>query len=54
MLRKVKNPNTKRMEYALVSRDGSKVLKYFGTARPSDERVRKEEQRVEYFKHKGK
>jgi len=48
------NPKTKKKEWALVSKsDPSKVLKYFGTEKPSKERVQKEERRVQYFKHKG-
>ena len=44
------NPKTGRKEYALVSREKHKALKYFGTQRPSSESVAKEERRVEYFK----
>jgi len=43
-----------RKEWALVSKsDNSKVLKWFGTEKPSDEAVEKEERRVQYFKNKG-
>jgi hypothetical protein len=53
MLKKVNNPHTGRSEYALVSvKDPGKVLKYFGAEKPSEEHVRKEEARVEWFKHK--
>jgi hypothetical protein len=52
MLRKRKNPKTGKSEYALVSSDGTKVLEYFGTAKPSDDRFAKAEQRVEYYKHR--
>ncbi len=48
------NPKTKRKEYALVSQDGRKTLQYFGKRRPSDEEIRKVEERIEYFKNKDK
>lgn len=45
---------TGKKEWALVSKsDPSKVLKWFGTAKPSDEAVQKEEARIQFFKHKG-
>jgi hypothetical protein len=45
---------TGKKEWALVSKsDPSKVLKWFGTAKPSDEAVQKEERRIQHFKHKG-
>lgn len=46
------NKNTDQKEWALVSVDDhSKVLKWFGAKRPSQESVLKEEKRVQYFKH---
>lgn len=55
MLKKVRNPNTKRIEYALVSTsDPGKVLEYFGANKPSEMRVAKAEARVEKFKHMKK
>lgn len=46
------NAKTNKKEWALVSKsDSSKVLKWFGTEKPSDERVKKEEKRVQYFKN---
>ena len=42
-----------RKEWALLESDGPKVLKWFGTKKPSDEAVSKEERRIQYFKHKG-
>ena len=46
------NKNTKRKEWALVSRSNpKKILKWFGVKKPSKERVMKEERRVQYFKH---
>lgn len=40
-----------RKEWALLESDGPRVLKWFGTTKPSDERVLKEERRIQYFKH---
>lgn len=49
-----KNENTGKTEWALVSKkDPKKVLKWFGGQKPSEEAVAKEEQRIQYFKHKG-
>jgi DNA ligase D-like protein (predicted 3'-phosphoesterase) len=46
------NDKTDREEWALVSRhDPSKILKWFGTEKPSHEEVLKEERRVQWFKH---
>lgn len=47
------NPKTNRKEWVLVSRKDRKPLKYFGPEKPSEERVKKEEQRIQYFKHKA-
>ena len=53
MLRKIKNLKTGQLEWALVSvSDPHKVLRYFGSEKPSQERVDREESRVEYFKNK--
>jgi hypothetical protein len=54
MLGQRQHPRHKRQEYCLVSRDGSRVLEWFGTRKPSGKRVQKAEARVEYYKHKGK
>ena len=40
-----------KKEWALVSKSTAKVLKWFGTTKPSDEAVQKEERRVQFFKH---
>jgi Zn finger protein HypA/HybF involved in hydrogenase expression len=45
------NDKTGKKEYALVSKDGSKVLEWYGTKKPSEETVKKSEQRVQFFKH---
>ena len=46
--------DTDRKEWALVSKkDPSKILKWFGVTKPSEESVLKEERRVQYFKHLG-
>lgn len=47
------NDHTGRSEYALVSKKSGRVLKWFGTQKPSHDRVMKEERRVQYFKHAG-
>jgi transcription termination factor NusB len=48
-----KNKNTNLLEWALVSRKDRKVLKWFGEKKPSDERVQKEEKRIQFFKHQS-
>jgi hypothetical protein len=41
-------------KWALVSKhDSSKVLRWFGKEKPSNEAVAKEERRVQWFKNKG-
>ncbi len=52
MLDKRKNPQTGREEYCLVSISSGKVLEWYGTKMPSEEKVRESETRVNYFKHK--
>lgn len=51
MLRKKYNPKRQRTEWALVSRRGGRVLRWFGTSKPSESRVAKEERRIQYFRH---
>lgn len=46
------NPKTDRKEWVLVSKEDRKPLKYFGPTKPSKEEVKKEEKRIQYFKHK--
>ena len=53
MLDKRKNPHTGHEEYCLVSVSSGKVLEWYGTRKPSDERVKDSEARVNWFKHKG-
>ena len=53
ILRKKYREDKDRSEWALVSKKGGKVLKWFGEQKPSEERVKKEEQRIQYFKHKN-
>lgn len=52
MLTKRINPKTKRKEWCLVSRNGLKVLEYYGKVKPSEDHVQKTESRVGYFKQK--
>lgn len=53
VLRKKHREDKGRTEWALMDSKGKKVLKWFGPERPSDERVKKEERRIQYFKHQG-
>ncbi len=53
VLRKKHREDKDRTEWALMDSKGQKVLKWFGPERPSDERVKKEERRIQYFKHQG-
>ena len=49
-----KNDKTNKKEWALVSKsEPSRVLKWFGTKKPTKEEVYKEEQRVQWFKSQG-
>jgi hypothetical protein len=52
MLRKKYNEDKDRTEWALISEKNGKVLKWFGPEKPSKETVQKEEDRINYFKHK--
>ena len=45
------NPKTGKREWVLVSKSKRRPLKYFGVKKPSEERVAKEEKRIQYFKH---
>lgn len=48
------NKKTKQQEWALVSKkDPNKILQWFGTQKPSDDKVQKVEKRVQWFKNKG-
>jgi hypothetical protein len=51
--RVVERDHDGRKEWALVGGDGG-VLKWFGTKKPSDEAVEREENRVNMFKHMDK
>lgn len=53
ILKKKHRDDTDQTEWALVSKKNGKVLKWFGKQKPSEDRVKKEEQRVQYFKHKN-
>lgn len=53
VLRKRRREDKDRTEWALMDSKGEKVLKWFGPEKPSDERVKKEERRIQYFKHQG-
>jgi len=45
------NDKTNKEEWALISKHSGRVLKWFGSAKPSKEEVAKEEHRIQYFKH---
>lgn len=52
MLRKKHNKNTGKTEWALLSRSKPhRVLRWFGTRKPSQKRITEEEHRIQYFKH---
>ena len=54
ILRKKFNEKTNQTEWALLSRKKPhRVLRWFGARKPSEERVAKEEKRIQFFKHKG-
>ena len=54
VLKKHVNPSTGKEEWALMSTSSpGKVLEYFGSEKPSDERVEKSEKRVQWFKNQG-
>jgi len=47
------NPKTGEKEYCLVSRKTPrKILEWYGKRKPSAEKVRHSEARVEYYKHR--
>jgi hypothetical protein len=50
MLDKRRNPENKRTEYCLVSRDGKRVLEWYGVNPPSGETVIASEERIERWK----
>ncbi len=52
MLDKRVNPHTGRQEYCLVSVSSGKVLEWYGPKKPSEEKVKQSEARVQWFKHK--
>lgn len=48
------NKKSGKKEWVLVSKkDRSKNLRWFGARKPSEDRVKKEERRIQFFKHKG-
>lgn len=53
ILRKKYRKEKGRSEWALLDSKGEKVLRWFGLQKPSDEHVKKEEKRIQYFKHQG-
>ncbi len=53
VLQKRHRKDSDRAEWALMDSGGKKVLRWFGPSCPSEDRVRKEERRIQYFKHQG-
>jgi hypothetical protein len=49
MLAKRLNPKTKRRECCLVSRDGLRVLQYYGKSRPTPEQIAQTEARIRHY-----
>jgi len=55
MLSQKVNPKTGKKEYCLVStKKPGKVLEYYGTRKPSNERLARSERRVEFYEKHGK
>ena len=53
ILRKKYREDKDRTEWALLDSKGKRVLRWFGVEKPSEERVKKEEKRIQFFKHKN-
>lgn len=53
VLRRKYRKDKDRTEWALLDSSGKKVLRWFGEEKPSEERAKKEEGRIQFFKHKG-
>lgn len=53
MLTKKHREETDRTEWVLLSKDGSKVLYWFGPKKPSEDAVEEQERRVQYWKSKS-
>jgi hypothetical protein len=51
VLKQKHRDDTDREEWALFDSEGKKVLKWFGSEKPSKERVLKEERRIQHFKN---
>ncbi len=53
ILKKRRRKSTGKSEWALVSKkDPKKILRWFGATKPSDERIKEEEKRIQFYKHK--
>jgi hypothetical protein len=53
ILRQRVHDKSGKKEWVLLDRKGKRPLEWFGVTRPSDERVKKAEKRVQFFKHQG-
>ena len=54
VVKKLFRKETGKNEYVLVSVKTGKPLKWFGTQRPSEDQVAKEEQRIQFFRNMRK
>jgi len=52
MLAHRKNPKTGKLEYALISKTTGRVLRWFGTKKPSKKRFNAAERQIQFFKHR--
>jgi hypothetical protein len=53
ILRKKYREDKDRTEWALLDSKGKRVLRWFGVEKPSEERVKKEEKRIQFFKNQN-
>ena len=49
VLRKRHNDKTDQSEWALMDSEGKRVLEWYGKQKPSEERVKKSEKRIQWF-----
>tara|TARA_Y100000310_G_C20466632_1_gene707962 strand:+ start:192 stop:368 length:177 start_codon:yes stop_codon:yes gene_type:complete len=51
VVKKIYREKTKQKEYALLSIKTKRPLKWFGTQKPTEQDIAKEEKRVQFFRH---
>ena len=49
VLRKRHNDKTNQTEWALMDSEGKRVLEWYGKQKPSEERIKKSEKRIQWF-----